>query len=62
MRLMPLPPVIARTVGGATKMPVPTILFSISALFRVISSYNSFNLHADHLLTRLKDNQDNGWA
>jgi hypothetical protein len=57
-----LPPVIARTVGGATKMPVPTILFSISALFRVISSYNSCNLHADHLLTWLKNNQDNGRA
>lgn len=31
-RLMPLLPVIASTVGGATNTPVPTILFKISAL------------------------------
>lgn len=33
-RLIPLLPVIASTVAGATKTPVPTILFNIRALYQ----------------------------
>jgi hypothetical protein len=32
IRLIPLLPVMARIVGGATNIPVPTILFKIIAL------------------------------
>jgi hypothetical protein len=32
IRLMPLLPVIAKIFAGATKMPVPIILFNINAL------------------------------
>ena len=59
--LIPLLPVIARTIEGATNMPVPTILFRINALqpqtFWSASGLTNLDVQ-DALHTLWKNNQD----
>jgi hypothetical protein len=53
IRLIPLLPVAAKTTLGATKIPVPTILFRIKALSRSIKSYHTGFLVDFHIIAYL---------